>query len=370
MIQNKMGRFICSLWIFVPVFSWLRLRLPMLEIMTDDGFTCFAPLGKEYNGLQLLLCSNLTNVYGKVVTDMSNPVFVLLKVLIALPLIYDVFLVSVCIREWKDKQSSNNLLKFRGILSIGYVLTAFATYRWILVYVNQLWESESMINETQQSSYASACIEILEINILFYCAVVVLFIVSCLFCKRISAYRFICYVWFLVPVVSLFILMQPMIAVGDNVGITTEQVYNGLQLLFCGKLQNLYKEPVIDCKNIGFVCIKIMIVLSLLFDAILVFLVFWEWRKKQNPKKLLCFRGILSVGYVLTALSICLSIKSWIDNPARNLFLVTNYVSSTWVWGIECIFYHSIGVVILFILTGFVFLFSKKRKSKTVSYLS
>lgn len=207
MIQNKMGRFICSLWIFVPVFSWLRLYLPMLEIMTDDGFTCFAPLGKEYNGLQLLLCSNLKNAYGDVVTDMSNPVFVLLKILIALPLIYDVFLVSVCIREWKDKQSSNNLLKFRGILSIGYVLTAFATYRWILVYVNQLWESESMINETQQSSYASACIEILEINILFYCAVVVLFIVSCLFCKRISAYRFICYVWFLVPVVSLFILM-------------------------------------------------------------------------------------------------------------------------------------------------------------------
>lgn len=126
--------------------------------------------------MQLLLCSNLKNTYGDVVTDMSNPVFVLLKIMIALPLIYDVILVFICIWEWREKQSSKNLLKFRGILSMGYVLTAFATYRWILVYVNQLWES--MVNGTQQSSYAGACIEILKINIIFYCAVVILFILT------------------------------------------------------------------------------------------------------------------------------------------------------------------------------------------------
>lgn len=365
MKQNKMGRFICSLWILVPVFSLLRLSQPMLWVIKNEGFTCRMPPSKTYYGWQLLFRSNLTNAYGDVVTDMSNPVFVLLKIMIALPLIYDVISVSICIREWRDKRSSKDLLKFKGILSMGYVLTAFATYRWIVVYGDQLWER--MLDEAQQSSYAGACIEILEINILFYCAVVVLLIVSCLFCRKISAYRFICYVWFLVPVLSLFILMQQMIIVGDDVGIETERVYNGLQMLFCGKLRNLYKEPVIDCQNVGFVCIKIMLVLSLLFDAILVFLVFWEWRKKQNPKQFLYFRGILSVGYVLTALSICLLIKSWIDNPARNLLLETGYISSTWHWGIECIFYHSIGVVVLFILTGFVFLFSKKRKSKTVS---
>lgn len=349
----------------MPVFSLLRLSQPMLWVIKNEGFTCRMPPSKTYYGWQLLFRSNLTNAYGDVVTDMSNPVFVLLKIMIALPLIYDVISVSICIREWRDKRSSKDLLKFKGILSMGYVLTAFATYRWIVVYGDQLWER--MLDEAQQSSYAGACIEILEINILFYCAVVVLLIVSCLFCRKISAYRFICYVWFLVPVLSLFILMQQMIIVGDDVGIETERVYNGLQMLFCGKLRNLYKEPVIDCQNVGFVCIKIMLVLSLLFDAILVFLVFWEWRKKQNPKQFLYFRGILSVGYVLTALSICLLIKSWIDNPARNLLLETGYISSTWHWGIECIFYHSIGVVVLFILTGFVFLFSKKRKSKTVS---
>lgn len=379
MKQNKTSRFMCYIWILVPVLSLIRLSQPMLEIdMGRSMVTCVAMPVKTYNGLQLLLCRYLVNGYNSIVADMSNPGFDILKIMIALQLICDVILISICLREWREKQTSRMFLRLRGMLSMGYVLTAFAIYRFVPVCGNYLKED--------YISYAHYYQNELEKNILFSIGVVVLFVVTWCFFKTKSVYRLICYLWFFVPVLSLVILMLPAIEIGvdedeepvypitmeldeeDDIESTTEVIYNQFQLLLYGSLVNVYKDTVVDRKNIGFVVIKIMLALQLFFDVIVVFIGLWEWRKKQNPKFLLCLRGMLTMGYVLTAFTIYQFVKIRIepisiDHYSPHSYLLrTSYVSWFYYFGVDFNVSFSIAVVVLFIITWLFFCKEKAIK--------
>ena len=139
MKQNKIDRFVCSIWFFVPVLSLLRLSQPIIQInMRQLILSCMPLPVKAYNGFQLLLCRYLINGHNSIVTDMSNPGFDMLKIMIALQLICDVILISTCLREWRTKQTSRIFLRLRGMLTIGYVLTAFAIYCFVPVCGNYL----------------------------------------------------------------------------------------------------------------------------------------------------------------------------------------------------------------------------------------
>lgn len=375
MIQNKTSRFMCSIWLFVPVLSLVRLNQPMLMIDMGQGMTCRAAPIEIYNGLQLLLHSKLVNGYNFSVTDMSNPGFVILKMMIALQVIFDVILVSICLREWREKQTSKMYLRLRGMLSMGYVLTAFAIDRMVLICGNHLRiRVDGSIVEIH-SSHARYFENELERNILFSIGVVVLFMVTWLFFRTKSVYRFVCYFWFLVPVISLLILMQPVMAIEvDAMGKPiTEVLYNGFQLLHGGDLVNEYKDLVIDGKNIGYIVVRIMFALQLVFAVIIVFIGLWEWRKKCNPKIFLGIRGLLTMGYVLTAYTIYQFVEEWSEHIETNhgstrIFAPRiSYISL--YEGTELNVSFSIGVAILFIVTLLTFLFSNRRKYDTVSWM-
>lgn len=378
MKQNKIDRFVCSIWFFVPILSLIRLSQPMMEIDMGAGIASIAAMPvKVYNGFQLLFCRYLINGYNSIVTDMSNPGFDILKMMIVLQLVCDVILISICLREWREKQTNRIFLRLRGILSIGYVLTAFAIYRFVPVcgnYLKKDWLGSYIFYNYQYE---------LEKNILFSIGVVVLFMVTWLFFRTGSVYKFICYLWFFVPVLSLIILMLPAIEIGvedddepvysimideeeEDIELTTEVKYNQFQLLLYGSLVNVYKDTVVGRKNIGFVIIKIMIALQLLFDVIIVFIGLWEWRKKQNPKFLLCLRGILTMGYVLTAFAIYRFVETRIepisiDHYSSHSYLPrTSYVSWFYYFGVDFNVSFSIGVVVLFMIT---WLFFGKEKA-------
>lgn len=124
--------------------------------------------------------------------------------------------------------------------------------------------------------------------------------------KQNKIYKLICYIWFLVPVLSLVRLSQPMITISMYAGIAAvpEVTYNGFQLLIHGNLVNYYNNIVIDIRNFGLILLKTMIVLQLIFDVIVVFICLWEWKIKQASKIFVWFRGMLSIGYVLTAFAV------------------------------------------------------------------
>lgn len=374
MIQNKTNRFMCSIWLLVPVISLLRLNQRMIDIYIDidAGTACFAmPPVTTYNGLQLLLHGNLVNGYNFVVVNMSNPGFVILKMMIAMQLVCDVILVSICLREWREKQSSMVFMRLRGVLSMGYLLTAFAMYRLIPLCCKNL----RVGRYTGLSSYAHYYQYELEKNVLLSIGVVVLFIVTWLFYRTKSVYRFVCYFWFFVPVLSLVILTQPVMAIEvDAMGKPIMHVlYNGFQLLHGGGLVNEYKDLVIDGKNPGYVVMRIMFALQLFFDVIIVFIGLWEWRKKCNPKFFLGIRGILAMGYVLTAHTIYQFVEEWsehieIHHESTRFFAPRiSYISL--YGGTELNVSFSIGVAILFILTLITFLFSKRRKYDKVLWM-
>lgn len=373
MKQNKIDRFLCFLWFLVPVFSLLRLRRPIMEINMEPGSTCVAMPVKSYNGLQLLIRRYLVNGYNTIVTDMGNPGFNILKMMIVLQLICDVILVSTCLREWRGEQSSKAFLRLRGVLSMGYVLTAFAIYHFVSVCGDHL--QLNRYHSFSGTPNARYCYDELEKNILFSIGVVVLWIISGLFIKTRSAYRTISYLWFFVPLLSLFILMQPVMEIEvDAIGQEIEGVlYNGFQLLFGGDLVNAQGDLVIDGNNPEYNLMKIMIALQLIFNISIVFMGIWEWRKKRNPMIFLGLRGILTVGYVLTAHAIYQLVEEWskqieIDHdPSPSFSSRTSYISQ--YWGVELNTSLSIGIVILFVLTLLSFLYQKKRKRKTVSWL-
>ena len=205
--------------------------------------------------------------------------------------------------------------------------------------------------------------------------VVVLFMVTWLFFRTKSVYRFVCYFWFFVPVLSLVILTQPVMAIEvDAMGKPiTEVLYNGFQLLHSGDLVNEYKDLVIDGKNPGYVVMRIMLALQLVFDVIIAFIGIWEWRKKCNPKIFVGIKGILTMGYVLTAYTIYQFVEKWSDHieiahESTRLFAPRiSYISL--YGGTELNVSFSMGVAILFIVTLLIFLFSKRRKYDTVSWM-
>lgn len=185
MKQNKIDRFVCYIWLLVPALFLLRLNQKMIYISiytTEDAGYVMPPV-TTYNGLQLLLHGNLVNGYSFRVVDMSNPGFVILKIMIALQLVCDVILVSICLGEWREKQSNMFYMRLRGVLSMGYVLTAFAMYRLIPLCCKHL----RVGRYTGLSSYAHYDQCGLERNILLSIGVVILFIVTLLlflFSKR------------------------------------------------------------------------------------------------------------------------------------------------------------------------------------------
>lgn len=177
MKQNKIYKLICYLWILVPVLSLIRLSQPMLEIGMGEGVDTVAAMpGRTYNGFQLLIHVTLVNAYNATVADMRNFGFLILKIMIVLQLISDVIIVFICLREWREKQSTKDCLILRGMLSIGYVLTALTIYRFVSVCGNHL-QVESF-HSMKGRSYANYYYEELEKNILFSIGVVILFIIT------------------------------------------------------------------------------------------------------------------------------------------------------------------------------------------------
>ncbi|MDE6853111.1 MAG: hypothetical protein K2J67_11625 [Lachnospiraceae bacterium] len=358
---NKIYKLLCSLWIIVPVLSLVRLIQPIITVQIDDTvvFSVVAEPVKSYNGFQLLIHHNLVNAYNDIVIDSKNPGLLILQIMIVLQLVCDAAIVCICLREWKEKQSPKIYLRIRGILSIGYVLTAVAIYRLSLVCVSHPKASVVV------ASYAEYHQEELEKNVLFSIAVVMLFLVTWSFCRIGKAYRRMCYFWILVPVLSLVILSRPMMVIEtDDIYPITDVEYSGFQMLAYGGLTNEYKDLVIDRENLGFVIIKIMIALQLAFDVILIITALWEWGKKQNPKCFLCLRGGLAAGYVLTAVVIYQVAAWWSDNleiehDLDSFLTRTSYAFGD--WGVYVTLKFSIAIVVLFAVSLLAFWLTSKK---------
>ncbi len=363
---NKIYKLLCSLWIIVPVLSLVRLSRPIMQISMGAGIdTAVAMPVKTYNGFQLLIYRNLVNANNNIVTDMSNPGLNMLKIMIVLQLVCDVILVSICLWEWREKQTSEVFLKFRGMISIGYVLAAFAIYQFTPICGNHLKVGQYPSGSEARSSYAHYFNNELEKNILFSIAVVVLFLMTWSFCRIGKSYRRMCYFWILVPVLSLVILSRPMMVIEtDDIYPITDVEYSGFQMLAYGGLTNEYKDLVIDRENLGFVIIKIMIALQLAFDVILIITALWEWGKKQNPKCFLCLRGGLAAGYVLTAVVIYQVAAWWSDNleiehDLDSFLTRTSYAFGD--WGVYVTLKFSIAIVVLFAVSLLAFWLTSKK---------
>lgn len=360
---NKIYKLLCSLWIIVPILSLIRLSQSLITVEIDSTvvFSVVAEPVKSYNGFQLLVHRSLVNAYNDIVIDMSNPGLLMLKIMIVLQLICDAAIVCICLREWKEKQSSKIYLRIRGILSIGYVLTSVALYRFSLICISHPKSSVVV------ASYAKYHQDELEKNIYLSIAVVVLFLVTWSFCNIEKAYRRMCYFWILVPILSLAILNGPMIVIQthDFYPITDTE-YSGFQMLAYGSLVNKYKDLVIDRGNLGFVIIKVMIALQLVFDLILVIIALWEWRKKQNPKRFLFLREGLAVGYMLTAAAIYRVVEEWSDHLEIEHDLFDGFLTRTscviWEWGAYMMLPLSITAALLFAVSLLAFCLSTCKK--------
>lgn len=179
------------------------------------------------------------------------------------------------------------------------------------------------------------------------------------------------FIWIFVPVLSFRVLSEPILTVRMGRGIATaaampEKEYNGFQLLIHGNLVNGYNHTVMGMSFV-FLLLKIMIAVQIIFDVILVGISIWEWTKElteETTKLFLRVRGGISIGYVLTAFSLCKLLPLLADD--RNL-LTNEYGTYAWFsqYSLEGYFLFSIGVVILFILT---LLPDKKKEIESVLY--
>ena len=177
MKQNKIYRLICSLWMIVPVLSLVRLSQPMIQISMGMGIdTTVAMPVKIYNGIKILIHGSLVNGYNVVVANLSNFGFVILKIMIGLQLIADVILIFLCLREWREKQTSKDFLRIRGILAIGYALTSFVIYHFVSVCGEHLQVDH--YHSISQTSFAHYFYDELADNILFSVGVLILFIIT------------------------------------------------------------------------------------------------------------------------------------------------------------------------------------------------
>lgn len=175
MKQNTIYRFICNIWFLVPVVSLVILYQRMITIGMSACFTSIPEM--TYNGFQLLIHNNLVNYSNNIVIDMSVAL-ILLRMMIAVQLIFDVILILLSLWEWR-KNTKKIFLWIRGIVSAGYVLTSFAIYRFVLVCVgNQRTEHDLYRTYVVYHQYE------LEVNILFSILVILLFIASLLVKKR------------------------------------------------------------------------------------------------------------------------------------------------------------------------------------------
>lgn len=98
--------------------------------------------------------------------------------MIVLQLVSDVIIVVLCLREWREKQTSKGFLRLRGILSTGYVLTSFAIYQFVSVCGDHLKVDHYPLGSEARSSYADYFYDELEDNIMFSVGVVILFIIT------------------------------------------------------------------------------------------------------------------------------------------------------------------------------------------------
>ena len=101
--------------------------------------------------------------------------------------------------------------------------------------------------------------------------------------KQNKIYKLICYIWFLVPVLSLIVLSMPMVTSGISscVAPIPEVTYNGFQVLIHGNLVN-YKKDVVIGMSIELLFLKIMIAMQIIFDVIIILILLWEWRKNKK----------------------------------------------------------------------------------------
>lgn len=176
----------CCIWLLVPVLSLVRLSQPILEIRMGAGISTVAALPtRSYNGFQLLFHGSLVNACNDIVVDIRNPGLILLKIMLMMQLFFDVIVVFICLREWRKKQTSKIFLWLRGILSIGYMMTAFAIYQFISVCNDHLRVNHYPLQSPlSRTSYVFPDEYELEVNILFSVGVLILFIVTWLFFKK------------------------------------------------------------------------------------------------------------------------------------------------------------------------------------------
>lgn len=186
MKENKVHKLMCCIWFLVPVLSLVRLSQPILEIRMGAGISTVAALPtRSYNGFQLLFHGSLVSACNDIVADIRNPGLILLKIMLMMQLFFDVIVVFICLWEWRKKQTSKIFLGLRGILSIGYMMTAFAIYQFISVCNDHLRVNHYPLQSSlSRTSYVFPDEYELEVNILFSVGVLILFIVTWLFFKK------------------------------------------------------------------------------------------------------------------------------------------------------------------------------------------
>lgn len=342
---KKIYKFICHVWILVPILSFVVLYVPMIWI----GYKETPEL--SYNGFRLLLCNNLrgnlVNQAREVVVE-KNPEFIFLKIFIASQVMFAVILIFTWLLEWKKKTWDREVfMLIRGIVSIGYILTALMIQEYVKICIaNQNDCIKSIAYQHQNGLEPRA-------NIIFSVGVVVLFMITALVAVMQTDWKksrkFICYIWLFVPILSLARLSVPIIKVGTSACFTSipEVPYNGFQLLVYNNLVNQAGEVVIG-KSFELTFLKILIAAQMIFDITLIFSWLLEWRMKSKKRKIfLLIRGIISAGYVLTALGIYRYVQICIENQ-KNSF--QSYANSQQV-ELEKNIIFSVGVVIFYIVT-------------------
>ncbi|MDE6568190.1 MAG: hypothetical protein K2K70_10725, partial [Lachnospiraceae bacterium] len=364
--MEKAYRRMCYFWIIVPVLSLAILSRPMIVIQTDDIYPI---TDMNYNGFQVLAYGSLTNEYKDIVIDRGNLGFVMIKIMIALQLIFDVVLVIIALWEWRKKRNPKYFLCLRGGLTVGYVLTSVIIYRITEWWFDNLEIEHALGAFLMRTSYAFGEWGV-YMTLIFSIAIAILFVVSLLaFCltpkkkgskmKRNKIYRLLYFLWFFVPVLSLVRLSQPMLGIeigGECApGSDPVKLYNGFQLLVCRYLRNGYNHIVTDMSNPGFDILKIMIALQLVCDVILISICLREWREKQTSERFLRLRGMLSMGYVLTAFLFYQFIPVCDNHLKVDLF-------ESFISYIQYEYIFSFGVVVLFIITWLFFCKEKAIK--------
>ena len=137
----------------------------------------------EYSGFQMLAYGSLANKYKDTVIDGGNLEFVMIKIMIALQLVFDVILVIIALWEWRKKQNPKCFLCLRGGLAAGYVLTAVTIYRVAAWWSENLEIEHDLFKDfLTRTSYAFGEWGV-YVTLKFSIAIAILFVVSLLaFC--------------------------------------------------------------------------------------------------------------------------------------------------------------------------------------------